>query len=97
MQEVRRERTEELVTGQRKPRMQTKLLRRLRHIPDQGITGMLLHPFAQIKIRMLVPIIIDGGKDMMNFEGMRKGNRGQEDQGQGEGQTSTQWGYAKTF
>ncbi len=77
--------------------MQTGLLRRLGNIPGQGIAGVLLHPFAQIKIRMFVPVIIDRGKDMMNFEGMRKRNRGQEDQGQGEGQTSTQWGYAKTF
>jgi len=75
--------------------MQTGLLRQLRKIPSQGITGVLLHPLAQIKIGMLVPIIIDGGKDMMNFERMRKRNRGQEDQGQGEGKTGTKRRKAK--
>ena len=97
MQEVRRERTKELITGHGKPRMQTGLLHRLRHIPDQGIAGVLLHPFAQIKIRMLVPIIIDVGKDMMNFEGMRKRNNGQDDQRQGKGKTSTQWRNTKSL
>ena len=97
MKETGRGRKRDLVACKRKQRMQTGLLRRLRNIPCQGIAGVLLHPFAQIKIRMLVPIIIDSGKDMMNFEGMRKRNNGQEDQGKGEGKTSSQWRNAKSL
>lgn len=95
MKETGRGRKRDLVVYKRKQRMQTGLLRQVRNIPGQGIAGMLLHPLTQIKIRMLVPIIIDGGKDMMNFEGMPKRNRGQEDQGQGEGKPSTQGRNAK--
>jgi len=48
---------------------------------------MLLHPLAKIKIRMLMPIMINGRKEMMNLEGMTKRHRGHEYQRQGNGET----------
>jgi len=57
-------------------------LRQSRNIPNQGITGVLLHPLAQIKIGMLVTIMIEFGKDMMNFEGMPKRNQRNKHQGE---------------
>lgn len=43
-----------------------------RWIDNQGSTGMLLDPLAEIEIRMLMSVMIDGCKSMVNFQCDRK-------------------------
>lgn len=88
MQKTRRESGRNFIVRYIKPRIEPRPLSDLRKVPSQEITGVLLHPLTQIVIGMFMAIMIDCGKDMMNFESMPKGNRGHEHQSQGKGQAN---------
>ena len=44
---------------------------------------MLLNPLAKVKVRMLMPIMVDLGKIMMNRKGGPKRHHNEEQNGQG--------------
>jgi hypothetical protein len=82
MKETGRKRKRKMDVDNLKERIHPGALRKLRKTPSQGVTRVLLHPLTYIEIGMFVAIMIDCGKNMMNFEGMPKGNRGYEHQSQ---------------